>query len=263
MKHIIIFLLSFSMLIVSCSNKKPNGNENSSAANDTSVYFSNQMVKTSDDINISTDFYSMKKSLDEMQPLIILIHQFNSNKEQWSKELIESLLKSGMKVITYDIRSHGKSAQAKVEFNKLLSDPEQTPKDLIAVMQWAKAGRGIDSARIGIAGTSIGGSLALYGAIYLNAKAIVCISVGKPTFEGLTGLSDKLMSRPIKRISNVLMICGTNDGTYDKESKEIFNNFVMEPRDFKEFESDKHGKDLIKDYPGINDLIINWFKTKL
>ena len=263
MKITYFFILLFSVLLVSCSGNKKEIKKDSSA-NDTSKFsVLHQTIKTSDELNIAADYYSPKNNQDTPQPLVILIHQFQSNKEQWSPELINSLLNEGMKVICYDIRSHGKSEKAIVDLNSLLTSPEQAPKDLKAVIEWSKTQKGVDSNRIGICGTSIGGSLALYGEIFLGAKAIVCISVGLPTFEGLTGLSDKLMSRPIKRISNVLMICGTKDGDYNKDSKQIYENFTSEPRDYKEFESDKHGKDLIKDYPGINNLIVNWFKTKL
>lgn len=259
----IILVLLISILIVSCSINKKDIKKDSAASDSSKISMTSRMIKTSDEIEIASDYYFSKDNADEPQPLVILIHQFNGSKEQWDKNLIESILKEGMKVICYDIRSHGKSEKAIVDFNSLLTEPEQTPKDLRAVIDWAKTQKGVDSARIGIAGTSIGGALALYGEIYLGAKAIVCISTGAQTFEGLTGLNDRLMSRPIKRIGNVLMICGTNDGDINKELKHIYETYTIDPRDYKEFESDKHGKDLIKDYPGINNLIVTWFKTKL
>ncbi len=263
MKINFILVLLVSLLIMSCSVNKKDISKDTAVSDSSKFSMTSQMINTSDEIEIASDYYFSNDKADEPQPLVILIHQFNSSKEQWDKNLIESILKEGMKVICYDIRSHGKSEKAIVDFNLLLTSPEQTPKDLRAVIDWAKTRKGIDSTRIGIAGTSIGGALALYGEIYLGAKAIVCISTGAQTFEGLTGLNDRLMSRPIKRISNVLMICGTKDGNINEELKHIYETYTADPRDYKEFESDKHGKELIKDYPGINNLIVSWFKTKL
>lgn len=220
-------------------------------------------IKTGDNLNLSASYFYYKENKDIKQPLAILIHQFRSDKEQWSDDLIDSLTKNGIKVLIFDLRGHGKSDMARVDYDKLLIDPEQTPKDIQAVIKWTKENSGIDTNRIGIAGTSIGGSLAFYGVFYLNVKAIVGISVGKLTFENLTGNFESLMGKLTPRVKGILLICGTKDGDYYKESKAIFDNYVDNPKEFKEFESDKHGKDLIADYPGIKDLIVRWFKENL
>ncbi len=81
-------------------------------------------------------------------------------------------------MLTFDLRSHGKSDKATVDIEKLLTDPQQTPKDLEAVLKWAKSNAGIDSNRIGIAGTSIGGSLAFCGSFHHNVKLLLAFLLG-------------------------------------------------------------------------------------
>jgi dienelactone hydrolase len=202
-------------------------------------------------------------SLEKAEPLIILIHQFKSKKEQWNEFFIDSLIAKGYKVIAYDIRSHGESDKAKVGDMQLLTDKEQAPKDLEAVLKWAKHQQEIDSLRIGIVGTSIGASLAIYGEYFLGAKSIIGISGGKSTFEGLTGFMEALMGRLVQRIPNVLFICGDKDGNYAKDEQYIFDNYTKEPNEIKIFNSEKHGKDLIEQFPEINTMIINWFAKTL
>ncbi len=254
------FILIFIFLLAGCTTKSiESGGTKNNTQLKSSIKKENPEIITSDNLRISSDYYYDESKKDTPQPLVILIHQFNSNKEQWSAELIDTLINSGFKVIAIDLRSHGKSDKAKVEFEKLLTDPEQTPKDVEAVFKWAKSNPPVDSNNIGCAGTSIGGSLSLYASYYLGAKASIGISVGKLTFENLTGNFEAMMGRMVKSINNVLLICGNKDGKYGTESQMIFDTFLGTPKEYKQFESEKHGKELIKDFPGINILITDWF----
>ena len=249
------------LIFISCGkNKIIQSNENKAGGE---IQFKNNPVTfvTSDGLNIKGYYYY--KNPDTKEPLIILIHQFNSNQKQWNKDFIDTLMENGYKVLTYDIRSHGESDKADVDFQKLLTDREQTPKDLKAIIEWTKKQKGIDSNRIGIVGTSIGASLALNGKFYLGVKSIVGISGGKSTFEGLTGLLEVMMGHPVIRIKNVFFICGNKDGDYAKEEQYIYDNYIDPPEDIKKFDSDKHGKDLINQFPEINNLIVNWFAKTL
>lgn len=257
-KIILLYLFFFLFFLTSCGDKK-NGDSGTENANKEEIIF-----QTSDGLKISADYYTSREKSEDKKPLVILIHQFNSSREQWSDELIGGLVKNNFNVIRYDIRSHGKSDKANVPVQELLSDIQQTPKDLAAVITWARDREDIEPSRIGIAGTSIGAALALNGAYFSGIKSFVAISLGKYTYEKLTGNQEELLgAKVIPRVSNGMLICGTKDGNYAKESQVIFDNFLMEPKEYKQFESEKHGKDLITDFPGINDLILEWFKNNL
>jgi len=220
---------------------------------------------TDDKIKLAADYYYFSDKKESKQPLIILIHQFRSSKEQWDKSFIDTLLSRNYKVLAYDIRSHGESGKATVSQTDLLSNREQAPKDLDAVMSWAYTQKGIDSAKVGIVGTSIGGSLGIYGKIFKGVQSVVAISIGKGTFQAFTGYDDRMMSssRIIARFKNVMLIGGVNDNTYFEEEKSIYDNYLMEPRELIKFDSDKHGKDLIVQYPEILKTIVNWFGKTL
>jgi len=254
MKYFLFILIPvFFVMAISCG-KKDSGNETFSLKEDLTI-------QTSDGLKLSAEFFSpIEKETDKKYPLVILIHQFNSTKEQWTMELIDSLVKRDFCVIRFDLRSHGKSDKANVKMEELLSDISQIPKDLEAVVNWARNNATIDPARTGIVGTSVGAALALNGAHYLGIKTFVAISLGKYTYEKLTGNYEELLgAKVIRRVPNGLFICGMQDGNYLKESQVIYDNFLMDPKEFKQFNSEKHGKDLISDFPGINDLILNWF----
>ena len=219
---------------------------------------------TSDKKEISGSFYFQDTKKDEPQPLVILVHQFNETRDQWQSSFIDSLLSAGFKVLAYDIRGHGKSTKQNGNLEDLLSDPVQAPNDIKAVTDWAKKQKGIDSSRIAVIGTSIGGNIALYAALNLGVKVPVAVSNGKSTFEAYTGYNELMMGRPyFPKVKNALLISGSKDGDHEAGQKWILDNFCESPKDMKVYDSGNHGKFLIEEKPEINDLILNWLKKYL
>lgn len=219
---------------------------------------------TSDKKEISGSYYFQDIKKDESQPLVILVHQFNQSREEWKSNFIDSLLASGYKVLAYDIRGHGKSSKQNGKLEDLLSDPVQAPNDINAVTDWAKKQKGIDSSRIAVIGTSIGGNIALYAALNLGVKVPVAVSNGKSTFEAYTGYNEMMMGRPyFPKFKNTLLICGSKDGDHEAGQKWILDNFCESPKDMKVYDSGNHGKFLIEDKPEINELILSWLKKYL
>ncbi len=261
MKKIIILLLI--AFLSGCGREEGNIDKSTVVASDTSLKKENISIGTADGLKLSADYFY--KTVKSKQPLVILIHQFRSDKEQWQQSFVDSLIKKGYKVLALDLRSHGKSDPAPVEQIQLLSDPAQAPRDVDAAVAWAKTQTSIDSNRIAIIGTSIGGSLGIYGRINQGIKSVVAVSSGKSTFEAFTGYDDRKMSmaRPIPRIKNIMFICGKKDGNYAEEEQAIFDNYLDEPREIQFFESEKHGKFLIEEFPEINKFILNWLNKTL
>lgn len=221
-------------------------------------------VTTSDKKEVSGSFYFQESKKVESEPLVILVHQFNQSRAEWHQSFIDSLLSSGFKVLAYDIRGHGKSSKQNGKLEDILSDPEQAPMDIKAVTEWAKIHKGIDSSRIAVIGTSIGGNIALYAALNCGVKVPIAVSNGKSTFEAFTGYSEMMMGMPFfPKIKNVLLICGSKDEDHEAGQKWIFDNFCENPKEMKVYDTDKHGKFLIEEKPEVNVLILNWLKTYL
>jgi dienelactone hydrolase len=197
LKYVSFVLLS--AVILGCTKQVSDIERLSVTVSDTTLIKENIFIKTEDNINLSANYFYKNNKKEIKEPLVILIHQFRSVKEQWSSEYTGKLIKEGFKVLAYDIRGHGESDNVNVELRQLLSDGSQAPKDIDAVFLWAYGKKGIDSAKIGIIGTSIGASLGIYAKVRKGAGSVVAVSGGKGTFEAFTGYDDRMMSmgRPI------------------------------------------------------------------
>lgn len=248
------------------SNNNKTSQVNSVKSNNTPSAIINEdfTITTSDKKEISGSLYFSESKKDESQPLVILVHQFNEDRKQWQQSFIDSLLNSGFKVLAYDIRGHGRSDKQNGELESILSDPEQAPLDIKAVIDWAKTRKGIDSTRIAAIGTSVGGNLALYAALNCGVKVPIAVSNGKQTFEAFTGFNELMMGRPnFPKMKNVMLICGSKDGDHESGQKWIYENFCDKPSEMKVYDSGKHGKFLIEEKPEINDLMLSWLKKYL
>jgi hypothetical protein len=186
-----------------------------------------------------------------------------SDRSQWKQDFIDSLVAKKYKVVTYDIRNHGESDKATEDINDVLTEKGNAILDIAAVFTWAKMRVGIDSTRIAVVGTSVGASLGLYSKYYLGAKTVVCISIGKNTFDAFVSGTDLTMTADIRKTNSVYFICGDKDGNYPEDAKNIYTNYINDPKELKYFNSDKHGKDLITQNPDINKLIIDWLHKNL
>jgi predicted alpha/beta-fold hydrolase len=260
MKNGIYIILVFLISFYSCDSQKTDLTVIEPKAK---IMKEDVVFKTSDNVKIQGTYYYNNLEITKKQPLVILIHQFMSDRGQWKPDFIDSLVARKYKVITYDIRNHGESDKAVENTDDILKTNGNAVLDLAAVFNWAKIRSGIDSTRFAVIGTSVGASLGLYSKYELGSKTVICISAGKSTFEAFTGNSDLKMGITAKKVNSVMFICGDKDGTYPDESKYIYTNYIEDPKELKFFNSDKHGKDLIAHFPEINKLMIDWLAKNL
>jgi dienelactone hydrolase len=272
MKQAVFYIILFTAVITfGCSSKqdiKTGASVNSTGTN-TDIKQKQEFVKdeislqAADGVQLSADYYYEEDKKEESQPLVILIHQFRQNKEQWGNGFIDSLISAGYKVLAYDIRGHGNSSKVNYDLTDLLSDPDKAPKDVDGVFKWAKEQKGIDSTRIAVIGTSIGGNLACYAKYSLSAKTVIAVSNGANGFEKLNNIDPRMMGKLLVRATDVLIITGSKDGEHEKDAKYIMDNYIGDPKELMIIDSDKHGIYLIREHPEIVSSILNRLKKYL
>ena len=272
MKQAIFYIILFTAVITfGCSSKQDTktGASVNSTDKSTETKQKQSIIKDEislqafDGVKLSADYYYEEGKIEESQPLVVLIHQFRQNKEQWSEDFIDSLITAGYKVLAYDIRGHGNSAKVNYDLTDLLADPEKAPKDVDGVFKWAKEQKGIDSSSIAVMGTSIGGNLACYAKYNLGAKTVIAISNGADGFEKLNNIDPRMMGKVLVRVTNILIITGSKDGEHEKDAKYLMDNYIGNPKELMIIDSDKHGIYLIREHPEIDAYILNWLKKYL
>lgn len=266
----IIILLVIPLFLINCSVKKDSNANIKTSGGKTDKQNSKQgferdniTVTTSDNKELSCTYSYEDGKKETSQPVIILIHQFNQSKDQWPDSFTQTLVDANYKVFAYDIRGHGSSSKVDYDLSNLLTDREGAPKDVAAVFEWLKKQKGVDSEKIGVMGTSIGGNLACYAKYYLGAKAVVSVSNSKEGFMKFMDIDERMMNKVFPRISNVLFICGKSDGDQVSGEQYLMDNYIENPKDFKVLDSDKHGIFLIQEHPEIYQDALNWFKKFL
>lgn len=125
-------------------------------------------------------------------PLVLVFHGFASHKVGTNRsyvKLAQSLAKEGIATLRFDFRGSGDSEGCfgDLTLSGLVSDA-------LMALRFAESLEGIDSNRMGIMGSSFGGSIALLaGASYRSIKSLV---VWAPVASGLHWLADYLAENP-------------------------------------------------------------------
>tara|TARA_R110002073_G_scaffold272683_3_gene436175 strand:- start:253 stop:966 length:714 start_codon:yes stop_codon:yes gene_type:complete len=190
---------------------------------------------------------------------IILIHQGGSNRGEW-EFMHDKLLGAGYVILSYDIRGMGASpdnnGMGKVVEN-IYNAPDQAPLDLKAAIERIKTVPGIDSARIGILGASVGGNLAVVGSATMDIKTAVSISGKTEAAQNLAGRSD------IKMQSVYYISSMEASGARATWAEEMFN-MTEPPREIAISPNEEgHGVTILKDIPILQDQIVSWFRKNL
>jgi len=113
-------------------------------------------------------------------PAVMLLHGFGENRTVWNSFKTE-LLTRGYAVMTLDLRGHGEST---VQNNRAITanrewrtSPQEFPLDVDAALTWLKTQTRINSARIAVIGSDIGGSLALVASgKYREVRTVVAVN---------------------------------------------------------------------------------------
>lgn len=190
---------------------------------------------------------------------IILIHQGGSNRAEWAF-MHDSLLAEGYVILSYDIRGMGDAPKVSVDgkaVENIYNSPGQAPLDLKAAIVRITDVPGIDGARIGILGASIGGNLAAVGSAKMDIKAAVAISGKTEAVQNLTG-------DPDVRMKSVYYISSMESGGARAAWAEEMFNMTEPPREIAISPNEAgHGVQILIDMPFLQDQVVTWFKANL
>jgi dienelactone hydrolase len=139
-------------------------------------------IKTEDDQTLVASFY---KPASGRAPAVILVHDAGASRVQL-EPFAERLSKQGFGVLTLDLRGHGASKSAKLDWAKL-SDGDRmktwsfAPRDVDAAASWILAQPNIHSTSLSLVGCGAGCALAVRHA--KRDENVVCMALLAPDIQ--------------------------------------------------------------------------------
>ena len=175
-------------------------------------------------------------------PAVLLLHGFSSNKERMVQSVGRALQQRGVASLALDLPFHGErdGANAEVPFRNpiaLVGAWRSAVREARAAIEWLGGQPGIDAARLGVLGYSLGGFLALMMASEEEAvRAITLAAAGDlpdstPYLSLLRRAVDPL--RAVRRLDGrpLLLVNGRRDTTTRPAQAERLFALAGEPKE--------------------------------
>ena len=222
--------------------------------------FTEVIFLTNDKIEISGSLQYPSGDEKSTYPVVILIHQGGSSRQEWiESSMPNKLLQNGFAILAYDVRMHGKS-EKDGEFSDLFNNPERAPLDLLAALEFLEQDKNIDPNRIGILGASIGANLACVAVSSekYHVKSAVSISAKTEAVQNLSGMEETISPK------NVFYIAAKNE--QGGKRVEWANELYALTTGMKKIEidpGDKHGSYILRENENLKNEIIEWFNSSL
>ena len=205
--------------------------------------------RAADGTTLSAEFWPASGS---NVPAIVLVHMLTRSSHDWDITA-ERLHQAGFLVLAPDLRGHGDSSgsfNAAVDLSPLL-------QDVVAAIGWVKRRPEVAAGRIGLAGASVGASLAIQAAAGdPSVRSVVLLSPGID-YRGLK--SDTAMKKYGDR--PVLLVASKNDPYALRSAKALSEDA---PRaQLETLDEAGHGTMMLTKSDGLVGRLVDWFKATL
>ena len=188
---------------------------------------------------------------------IVFVHEPNRSGRDWTY-MAEKMASHGFWSVTFDLRGHGESLmQNGEELDRELFGPEEfmaMTADVAAAVEHARTLDGVDRDRIHLAGSDLGGSLAvLYGGGDPEVRSVALLSPGLG-YDGVNAVGK--VAEFGKR--NVLLVYSMED-TYSRKSAEVFEREARGGVHVEAYYGVGHGRKMLAREPRLETLLTGWF----
>ena len=185
-------------------------------------------------------------------PAIVLVHMLTRSSHDWDVTA-ERLHQAGFLVLALDLRGHGDSSGS-VDAGTDLSPMLQ---DVVAAIAWVKHRPEVASTRIGLAGASVGASLAIQAAAANpSVRSVALLSPGID-YRGLK--SDAAMKNYGDR--PVLLVASKTDPYALRSAKQLSED--AQRAQLETLDDAGHGTMMLTKSDGLVGRLVDWFKATL
>jgi pimeloyl-ACP methyl ester carboxylesterase len=208
-------------------------------------------LKTFDLVELHASF-EMPLGIPAPVPAVLLLHGYGEDRSVWTK-FTRDLIGRGWAVMSLDLRGHGESRikngltiQATTAWR---TDPHQFPVDIDPALDWLKSRPRVDSHKIVVIGSDIGGNLALIAsgrfpevrtAVAINPKLDETLSLAgsahdfqpRSSLIVVTNQAEGDRIKALVRAPSRVLVAGSSEGTAawlaDKQTDDAIFQWLKE-----------------------------------
>jgi dienelactone hydrolase len=187
-------------------------------------------------------------------PAVLLVHMLSRSHREWD-QAAQALSAAGFAVLALDLRGHGESSGG---FADGLAPMQQ---DVQAGLDWLKARPEVLSGRVGIAGASLGASLAVIAAASDGSVRSVALLSPGGEYRGVR--CEASMRKFADRGGAAMLVAATGD-PYALRTARQFSGMGSGPRDLRVVDgTTAHGTRLLEASPELLPALVDWFRRSL
>ena len=215
---------------------------------------------TSDHITIVGDWVTSPTMIGA----VLLLHMMPATRQSWA-QLQRLLATQGVASLAIDLRGHGESTHdrhnAVLDYRRF-TDPEHAAsiEDVAGAVQWIRV-RGIEPARIAIAGASIGANLALW---YLSENPVIPAAALLSPGENYHGISALDAAPNVLPHQSVWMAASSGD---DDESVRAVDDIatLIDPEQVtvEKLVSAGHGTHMLQADAALTNRLAEWLRDRI
>jgi len=208
-------------------------------------------IRTDDGVSLAATWYEPQSR----SPAVVLVHMLHKSRRDW-ESVASRLASEGIGALALDLRGHGESTGTAPEGDG--ADYSVLIRDVTAARRYVASRSDVQPARIGIAGASIGASLAVLEASTDTTIASLALLSPTSDYRGLhiDAALKKYGTRP------ALMIASDDDAYAMRSAKEL-QKAGGGTRQLLIVNHAGHGTVMLGHDPDLTRTLVDWFRRTL
>ncbi|MEW5976559.1 MAG: carboxypeptidase regulatory-like domain-containing protein [Acidobacteriota bacterium] len=216
----------------------------------------NVELTTSDGIRLQATWHPAGQPQEEKKAAaVLLIHDVGEESQVWQGFVESSLFRRNYAILSLELRSHGSS---RMEVSASDENARLFQPDVEAALNWLKGRDDVDTSRIAVLGSGLGGSLAFWasGKYELVRSAVV--------LSGRLGSAEQLKSGVSNFQPHSILYLDGNSGAEGLTVLQQFEKWTGFPVRIQQFQSsDSRGAHLLLDSPEAAKAVLDWLENNL
>lgn len=206
------------------------------------------VIRTDDGVSLGATWYEPH---DRPGPAVILVHMLQGTRRDW-ESLPQRLSAAGIGVLAFDLRGHGDSSGSGSDYAAMRADVK-------AARRYLAARSDVIPGRIGVAGASLGASVAALAAAD-EATAFASLALLSPVtdFRGvrIDGALRKLAARR-------MLVVASDEDSYAMRTARDIQKAAAGTRELLILSGAGHGTAMLWRSPDLAGSLVDWFRRTL